>query len=242
MIQFNLLPDVKLQYVKARKLKHAVITISILVAAGSLAVLVLLFGIVNGLQRTHLNNLNNDIAKKSSELKEKPDLDKILTIQNQLNNLTPLHEQKHQASRLQQFVSQITPVQATFAEFTINFDESTMKITGAADSLLTVNQFIDTIKFTKYTIVAEGESAESAEQFAAFKDVVLTSFDRNEEGASYEIDLKFDPLIFDNKNTVALVVPEIITTRSVTERPDTTGQTDDLFQPLPDDENEAGRR
>jgi hypothetical protein len=231
MIQFNLLPDVKLEYVKARKLKHAVITVSILVAAGSLAVLVILFGIVNGIQKRHLSNLDKDITEYSDTLRTTPDLDKILTIQNQLKSMTDLHEQKVSASRLQDYISQVAPAQSTFAELTVDFTESTIKITGAADSLRTVNLFIDTLKFTTYKVDNETE-----EEGNAFSEIVLSSFARDEEGANYEIDFKFHPVIFENTTKVTLTVPNnFVTTRSVIERPQT------LFQPQRDIETDEGQ-
>jgi hypothetical protein len=230
MIQFNLLPDVKLEYVKARKLRRTVTTISVLVAAGSLTVLVLLF-MANIFLSVHLNNLNNDIEEKSQELKAVPDLDKILTIQNQLNNLTSMHEQKVMASRLHEYISRITPAEATFSELQVDFVENTIKITGKADQVLTINKFVDILKFTTYEIKVE--DGEEERKGNAFSNVVLSSFGRDDEDASYEIDISFDPVIFDNTMEVAIIVPNIITTRSVIERPQA------LFQPI-DNENSGG--
>jgi hypothetical protein len=42
MIQFNLLPDIKMQYIKARRQQHLVILVSMIAIIASLAVLVLL--------------------------------------------------------------------------------------------------------------------------------------------------------------------------------------------------------
>ena len=43
MIQFNLLPDVKLDYIKSKKNKHLIITSSVIVSGAALAVLIILF-------------------------------------------------------------------------------------------------------------------------------------------------------------------------------------------------------
>ena len=93
MIQFNLLPDVKLEFIKTRRTKHMVSLICTTVIVVSLVVLVGLFSVVNILQHKRINDLNAHIAKDTTTLKAVPDLNKILTIQNQLSSLTNLHEQ-----------------------------------------------------------------------------------------------------------------------------------------------------
>ncbi|MDB5185908.1 MAG: putative Fimbrial assembly family protein [Candidatus Saccharibacteria bacterium] len=219
MIQFNLLPDVKLEYIKARRLKRTVMTFSVVSGIAALALTILLFVVVNVFQKQHMNHLTADIKRDSQKLQQTQDLDKVLTIQNQLNNLTPLHEKKAAASRIHTYLAQVTPANTTYAKVEVNMIDSKMSFTGAADSLKTINQFVDTLKFTKYT-------ASSAQEVNAFSEIVLTSFGRDDKGASFEINLKFDPVIFDNTQQISLNVPTITTTRSVTEKPG------DLFQPL----------
>src|SRR5689334_20407685 len=100
MIQFNLLPDVKLEYLKAQRLKQAVVSIAAIVAGVVLAVLVILFLVVDVFQKQHLKAVNNDIKTYTAKLQSIPDLNKILTVQNQLNSLPALHAQKPVTSRL----------------------------------------------------------------------------------------------------------------------------------------------
>jgi ABC-type lipoprotein release transport system permease subunit len=235
MIQINLLPDVKLEYLRARSMKHLVVASSFLVIAVSLSILFILFSYVQGVQRLDIRNLNRDIALNTEELRSVEDLDKILTIQNQLNNLTPLHEQKVVASRLQDYMSRITPGQVTFSELDVNYEAFTIKMIGKAENLRQVNQFIDTMKFTTYIaqtagVNTEDESVEPvAETGEAFLDVRLAQFNRSQDGANFEIQLSYNPIIFDILYEVELFVPDIISTRSVIERPQT------LFQPNPND-------
>lgn len=220
MIQFNLLPDIKIAYIKARRTKRVVLLTSSLVAGTSLAVLVILFLVVNGVQKTHLKNLSSDIATDSATLQNTPGLNEVLTIQNQLSSLPGLHDEKPVASRLFSYIAQTTPNDLKMNKFEIDFSEMTVKVTGEADTLDTVNQFVDTLKFTTYKANAEAE-----ESLPAFSEVVLKSFGRSDKGASYEVTFLFDPTIFDNASSTVLTVPKIITTRSETERPA------DLFQP-----------
>ncbi len=215
MIQFNLLPEVKLEYIKAQRAKRSVMLISVVTASVALGVLVLLFVVINVLQKGHLNNLSKDIERYSQQLQEVPDLNKILTIQNQLRSLPALHADKVVASRLFAYIGQLTPNEATISDLNVDFAVGSMSIAGSADSLSTVNKFADTLKFTKYQTEAEG-----SQPVAAFSEVVLTSFGRDSETTTYKLDFKFDPLIFDSESEVTLTVPSIISTRSETEKPD----------------------
>lgn len=224
MIQLNLLPDVKLEYIKARRTKRLVILGSAIVTGASVALVALLFIATNVLQRTHLNNLKNDIEESSKELKEVEGLDKILTVQNQLNSLDELHAEKPATGRLGKYLAQLTPREVKISNMQVDYVESAMKLEGTASSLRVVNQFIDAMKFTTYK--AGEESGE------AFSNVVLANFDRsdldkgnNEGPVTYEITLSFNPVIFDNALDVQIVVPETITTQSA-DRP----SADSLFQ------------
>ncbi len=229
MIQFNLLPDVKLEHIKARRTKRFVILFSSCATGVLLAVVILLFTAVNVFQKTHLNDLNTDIKKYTSELENTPDITKVLTVQNQLNNIPALHDTKPVASRLFPYLTQITPDKLSVASVDISFETQTISIKGAADAISTINKFADTLKFTKYT--ASIDLVETK----AFSNVVLSSFGKAETGATYSIDFKFDPTIFDSLREIKLVVPNIVTTRSETEKPT------DLFQPSGSEQiNEQG--
>lgn len=213
MIQFNLLPDIKIQYLKAKRQKHIVVMTSVVVTAVSLGVLVLLLMTVFVVQKKNVSDLNQDIKENSQQLQGVKDLTKILTVQNQLGALTDLHDEKVVASRLLDYLTQVTPAKASIAKLSTDYAESTMTITGSADSLNTVNIYTDTLKFTKYATSSGGE-----EKYA-FSDVVLQTFARDSKTTTYEIVLKFDPLIFNNSEQIALKVPKIITTRSETDKP-----------------------
>lgn len=219
MIQFNLLPDIKLQYIKTTRMKRFAIMTSMMVAGATFAIFFLLFVVVSLVQTKQMSNLEKDIKEKSSELESFTDLNKVLTVQNQLRSLPDLHKKKPVSSRIIAYIQQVTPARASIADLKVNFVDNTITISGAANSLSTVNKFADTLKFTTFKA---GDS-----EGKAFTAVVLTSFGRDEETASYDISVTFDPKIFDSANTVNLIVPKIITTRSETEKP-----SDKLFEPL----------
>lgn len=231
MIQFNLLPDVKQEYIKAARQKRTVIVISFLVALSTLFVFAMLFLSVHVFQKLHVKNLNADIKKHSDTLKNTPDLEKVLTIQNQLNSLPDLHAKKPVASRLFGYLGQITPAQVNIGDIEVDFDKSTIDISGTTDALSTVNKFVDTMKFTTYSKVSTDVQAQATDQTTTtkpFSKVVLSSFAVTDKQATYKITLSFDPVIFNNKDEIALTVPKIISTRSDTEKPT------ELFKALPE--------
>ncbi len=216
MIQLNLLPDIKQEFIKARRMKRLVMSVSVLLAATSFIIFVVLILTVKVVQRNDISNIDKDIKKQSAQLKGTTNLSQILTVQNQLNSLPSLNSQKPATSRLFVFIKQLTPNNVNITSLDINYTLFTVTFTGTADSADTINTFVDTLKFTTYDIVASDSSKSSAK---AFSSVVLTSFDRTKTQATYTISFTFDPLIFDNTNTTTLVVPNIISTRSEVDKP-----------------------
>lgn len=224
MIQFNLLPDVKLEYVKAQRTKHLVMVVSVIVAGVMIALMAMLF-VGTQVQKRHLANLDTDIKAKSSQLQNEQDINKILTVQNQLltlngaddNAVDGLHEGKPATERIGGFIAQLTPEGVTISEMKVDYVSNTISISGAAKAIRDVNRYVDTLKFTTF----DKDGAVTA----AFKPVVLSSFERkDEDGGSeivtYTIEATFEPALFDITKDVKLNIPKNqITTRSVTERP-----------------------
>lgn len=220
MIQFNLLPTVKLDYIKAHRSKQTTLVVAIAVGLSALAICILLFLVVNVVQKKHLSDLNKDIQTYSTQLQNTQDLEKVLTVQNQLNSLTSLHDAKPVASRLAGYLSQVTPAQASISSLKLDFSAHTIIMDGTADQLSSVNKYVDTLKFTTFTTKDETKKGN------AFSNVVLSGFSRGEK-TTYSLSLSFDPAIFDGNQEVTLTVPRIITTRSETEKPSA------LFQSQP---------
>lgn len=244
MVQLNLLPDVKMEYIRAERRKRVVIGTSVLVAGGFLVLMILLFLFVRVGQKQHMSAVDKDIDAAVAQLQQNPDLDKVLTIQNQLASLPTLHNDKKITSRTFDYLRQMTPNKATISNVTLDFEANVLNIKGNADSLSTVNKFADTLKFTTYKL--EGDAPAEGN---AFTNVVLKSFAVGEKGAAaatssgaagdvtYELEMNFDLNIYtnsspstDGKSPVKLTVPNIISTRSATQTPS------NLFAPQPETE------
>lgn len=210
MIQFNLLPDIKIQYLKARRQKHLVMLSSTVVIIFSVTLVIVLVSIVFGLQKKNIADLSKDITANSTELKNTKNLDRMLTVQNQLNSLQALHDDKPVAGRLYKYITQLTPTSASIARMNVDFAKNTISVNGAADSLGTVNTFTDALKFATY----HTEDAPKSEK-KAFSAVVLSTFGRDAKSATYTIDAAFDPVLFSEKSEVTLTVPNITTRTGV---------------------------
>lgn len=221
MIQLNLLPDVKLEYIKAQRARRLTLSVALLVSAVAVVILVLLLS-YEGLQKKHLSDLKQDISSETSQLQGQPNIQEILTVQNQLNSLTMLHSDKPAASRLFDYLEEVTPTDVSINNLTIDFSGYTITLTGTADSLASINTYVDNLKSATYV-------SSSNSKTAAFSNVVLSSFglnsssQANSQPASYTIDLSYDQNIFDiTQTTIKLSVPTIVAPR-----------TTDLFQNAP---------
>lgn len=248
MIQFNLLPDVKLQYLKARYRKRLVIGSSTIVSAFCLTIFVLLLIFVRAEQPRQLRSVSGKIKDAQATLQKNTELNKVLTIQNQLASLPKLHDDKVISSRLFDYLTQLTPNDATISNVDIDFAAHTLVIKGNANTLEIVNKFADTLKFTTYKTPA-ATATDKPTTGKAFSNVVLSNFSvgsastssqpGSSSQASYELTTVFNPAIFTNVKVdpsssvkqVELVVPKLITTRSETEKPAT------LFVPQPKVDN-----
>lgn len=231
MIQLNLLPDVKADYVHAQRTKRAVITISFIVSAVAIGVVVLLSTVAFGAQKVQLNSAQDSIDESVQSLNDIEDLDKVLTIQNQLESVIGLHTTKPDANKLffvknntdpnlkePGYIQKTAPSDITIDTFTINFEEYTVEVSGSAPSINAINKYVDTLKFTAIKTPLDEEGAEKP---LAFSEVVLASFSTDGVEATYSITLKYDPNLFSyefEENDIEVPL-NTITTRSEKEQP-----------------------
>jgi hypothetical protein len=136
-----------------------------------------------------------------------------------LESLTALHSAKPAATRLFDYLNEVTPTQISINNFNIDFTKQTVTITGTADALSSVNAYIDTLKSTTYTTDTNKKNT------PAFSNIVLSSFGLNAssqdktQAASYTINLSYDKNIFDITQKVNLTVQNPVTTRSGLQQP-----------------------
>jgi len=228
-IQFNLLPDVKQEFLKAQRTKRTAVSIAVVVSLIALVFLLFMLVTVYVINKKQLRDADKDVKKYSDQLKAVPNLNKVLTVQNQLLSLPSLHADKHVVSKLYTYLPQVTPVTVHMSRLTLDLSTNTMEISGTSDSQKSINTFIDTLKFTTY----KQDDKQTGNK--AFPSVVEKSFGIDQKGASYSLTIQFDPILFSNQTKIEISVPAgLSTTRSFLNDPSNV-----LFDgaPLPDDQN-----
>lgn len=208
MIQFNLLPDVKVEYLKAKKLRQLLAVISIGTALTCMVIAVLLFLAVNVVQKRQLEGLNKELKQAAAIVQSTPNIDRIITVQNQLASLEGLHTTKPAAGRLFDYLSQVTPTNVSISAADTDFVSLTISLSGTAKDFLGVNTFVDTLKYTGYQT-----EATATEVKPAFSNVYLSAFSNTDKGSTFQITLSYDKALFDNQQKVKLTVPNTVTTR-----------------------------
>lgn len=206
MIQFNLLPDVKKEYVKAKRMKRMIMSTAVLASAGAIGVTVLMFMFVHVAQKKNISDLGKDIQKVTSEIKATPNLDSILTVQNQLSLLPQLHESKPETSRLFDYLSFVSPKEVRISAVEVDTKLASMSVSGSTDSIATVNKLVDNIKAVQYSV------AGSSDSLPTFSNVV-TQVTGSNQSAEFRITMAYDPAIYENTHEVGMKLgTEIMTT------------------------------
>lgn len=161
MIEINLIPDVKREYLKARSLRNAVITISTLISIGAAGVVVVL-SLVFGGQAIFEASQDGSIDKKSKELSAVEDLSKTVTVQQQLELIDSQHNSKLINSRLFDVMSLIIPPdpnKVTISNLRMDPEEKKITIEGsAANGYLALETFKKKILNTSVQ-VGDGDQA-----------------------------------------------------------------------------------
>lgn len=227
-IQLNLLPRLKKDFIKAQRTKRLFIVGSILVSGVFIGLVVLLF-MYTITQKVLISNLQNSIDKNVKTLQGEKDLDKILTVQNQLNALPELYKQKPATERVFGFINGLVPGGVELHEYKLDFTESTMTMEGGASTIKDINVFTNTLKYAKYRLKDGSDDQKKEDELPlAFTNIVsnITASDRSSgskddtEGATFELTLNFEPALFDiNQQKLELIIPAIESTNSATERP-----------------------
>lgn len=211
MIEINLIPDVKRELLRIRMMRNAVISMSILVGIVSIAIVVFCAVVLGGQLAFELKQ-DSDIKSKYGELSQISDLDKTVTLQQQLGQIDRLHNDKKINSRLLSLISAINPpapnnVQISMAR--LNPGEKTITLEGSA-----VNGFaaLEVLKKTlTSTKVKKGNAEGDGVPLASDMKAGETTFGENAEGKKV---LRFaftftypDDLFTHSKETISIITP-----------------------------------
>ena len=120
--EINLVPDVKSEMIKALKLRNITFFICIIVASVSLAAILISAGIAAG-QQAVADGKKETLTLLSSKINSYSDLNDFLTIEDQLNNLSAISNNKKLLSRTFALLPALIPTGAntiTISELNVN--------------------------------------------------------------------------------------------------------------------------
>lgn len=164
MIEVNLIPDVKLELLKARRQHKMVISVSIITAIASVGLVVFMGLYAFGGQAFAEKLADDSIASRTKELESVDDLPQTLTLQAQLSKLTDLQTDKNISSRLFDVLSVVVPTGDNAVKVTrLNFDdeEKTIEIEAqATNGYEAVEVFKKTLAQTTFHYNKDGEAAD----------------------------------------------------------------------------------
>lgn len=184
MIEINLVPDIKQEYLHSQRLRTKVIAMCIVACVAAGGVVAVLF-MYNGTQAIRNSLADSDIQSQYKKLtNDYPDLDKLVTIQNQLSIISSLNNNKNISSRIFDLLSAINPAAPNNVRMsTIAVDplKKTITIEGSADEgFNAADAFKKTILNTK--VAYTKNSKESTVPLSSAVTVPTTSFGEDASG------------------------------------------------------------
>ena len=213
MIEINLLPNVKRELLKTRVMRNRVISISFLVGGASIAAVVVL-ALILGSQIAGEAVQNGVIKDRNDKLMAVEDLNKVVTIQNQLTKINEQHSRKKINSRIFDVVTAVNPVvpnNVSFSDIKVNPESKTITLEGSA-----VNGYsaLETLKKTILNTKVQTTDGDKSSEVSLTKEIKDgdTSFGENSEGKkvlqfSFSFEYAEELLAPANNGTVSVLTP-----------------------------------
>ncbi len=197
MIQVNLLPDVKREYLRAQQMKHMFTVISILTTIIAVSLLVLLFAYVQVVQPRHRTNLQKDIDSGIADLKKKNDAVKIVTVQGVLEQIPGLQDKKLITSNLFTYLTEFTPRDVSYSEIKLDLTTNTLSLSGQTTTLERANVLANNLKSASFSY----KQNDATQTLKPFSNIVFSSLGKTEEtqgnkNVGFQITFQIDPTMF----------------------------------------------
>lgn len=224
MIQLNLLPDVKKEYLRAQSFRAKTISFSILVTVVAIGLTAVLASYVYGAQLLISSAQKNDIAEKSQQLKSKSDIGKYLTIQNQLSAISGLHDEKTVTSRILGILPQLNPAppnNVLLANIKLSVVDGQLVFQGGVRDYSALTTFKNTLENAKLHHQADGQ--EVIEKLFKEVNVIQASYSGTEPpetALGFTVQTAYNPnLLVSTLEGYRITVPNMETTQSVVASP-----------------------
>lgn len=219
MIRVNLLPDVKQEYLKAEQTKHTVLVAAILTSISVVAIAILFFTYVQVIQPTIQKAIQKDIDKGLSEIKQKQNAQRMVTVQGVLEQIPAIKDKQQVTSRTFTYLNQFTPRAVTYNKVSLNLETNTVILSGSTVAYETANVLANNLKSAKFTYTrADAQQSTSPFSGVTFNNLGKSESDQNGMPVSFEITFQFDPILFDrsiskpvikvNASSEQLLLPE----------------------------------
>lgn len=245
MLEINILPVEQKREYAQKRLKLMLSTLLYGAAIISLSGAAFLFFYSKVIQPTKISDLKDDTEIALNQIRQTPQVDSLLTVQNQLQALPRLHSDKPTTSQLFEYLSKVVPDNVTLTQLEINFPKSgivtgseEITMNGITTDLFALNVFIDILKNAEFSAVYQPEIDQAGGQTIttepkkAFISVLNPS--RNIEDTNevrFQVTMLFESGLFDfDADQINFGVPNKTTTVSETDRPT------DLFIDVPEDD------
>lgn len=215
MITLNLLPDIKKEYLKAQKVRNMVVSTSILISLVAVGLVTLLAISVYVGQNLVIAQQSNQITENHKKLSAKPEIDKYLTIQNQLAAVDSISSSRATYARLFDYLQQLNPAPpytVSLYNLTIDRSTNTMKFVGGAANFESVNNFKNAIENARLSYFVGDENRE-----IMFFPTVTTTEANFSSGSgktltAFNFEVVYAPEAFDtNSQHTKLLVPKLVT-------------------------------
>lgn len=225
MIQLNLLPDLKKEFIEAQKARNRVIALSVFVSTGVIGLTLLAGFFVYGVQNVQIALVNGQISDNTKKLKDVKDINKYLTLQSQLAALPDLHANKNIYSRIFDFLPTLNPSapnSVKLGSVQVSDDAKTIVFSGTTTTFLAMNTFKDALSNAKLSFNTSGSGDVTTEPL--FDTVSLTdSALGTNSGAtivSFTITATYKPeLLLASSSNVKVTVPTITNTGANNQTP-----------------------
>lgn len=219
MIFINLLPDIKLEYVRSLRFKRLLVLLSAVLITCCIIIVSVLFFVANIQQPRQIANIEGTQNKDKSyepadsngaliaEIKQDESIQEILTIQRQLQSLSSLRQDRFIVERLfalgdgtdrenDGYLDKMAPPNLTNVNF--DFTTNTFSIAGKAESSDEAIKLHRSFRFVGFKDCTEENKSTRIYPFRVGRDVLIAPGAGEDELISYVIEGKFSSKLFEN--------------------------------------------
>ncbi len=216
MIELNLLPDVKKEFIKAQRTRNSVISGAILVCIVAVGVIAMLATTVYGAQKVLKDNLSKEIVSNHKKVEEKQEINKYLAIQSQLKYLDEGASQRSVYGRLLEYLPQLNPAppfNITLYEVKLTKEVTTINMTGVASSFEAVNNFKNTLERATFVYTNSNKETVEVPMFTSVTSAAPTlATTDGQVKALFDFTITFAPEAFDPASKDPKIsVPKLVT-------------------------------